>query len=687
MESGPDAGTVNILIVDDESRNLDVLESILTSPELKLIRAQSAEEALLALMSHEFACMVLDIQMPTMSGLELARLIKTRKRNQHIPIIFLTAYFLEERDVLQGYGAGAVDYLTKPINPQILRSKVGVFVDLFRTARALAAANSALEAEIAQRKSAEEALRQINSELEITGQKIKWQLAAIVETSDDAIVSKDTDGLINSWNKGAERLFGYTAAEVIGRPITIIIPEERHSEELDILSRIRRGEHIGHYETVRRRKDGTLIDVSLTISPIRNADGKVLGASKIARDITERRRIEQELKRAHDEILTASRAKDNFLATLSHELRTPLNPILLIASDAVQNPQLPADVRADYEMILKNVELEARLIDDLLDLTRIARGKILLEKKRVDVHGVLLDSITNVREEIRRKKIELSLNLSETPCAVFGDPVRLQQIFWNVIRNAVKFTPIGGHITVQTEVSNRSRMTVRVTDTGIGMVPAEIARLFTAFSQAETAENSVAHRLGGLGVGLAISQKLVELHSGRIQAFSQGRDKGSTFTIELPLMPVAAGDQTASTETDGTANPPVAMAPPKEFSILVVEDHEPTRTTLAGMLKRRNYRVTTASSLAEARSAVNSTPFDLIISDLGLPDGTGYELMSELKKRGTIPGIALTGYGMAADIARTREAGFVAHLTKPVHAQSLEAALNTAAQCIQTAVS
>ena len=263
---------VNILLVDDETRNLDVLDSVLASPELRLVRAQTAEDALLALVHHEFACMVLDIQMPTMSGLELARLIKTRKRNQHVPIIFLTAYFLEEKDILQGYGAGAVDYLTKPVNPQILKSKVGVFVDLFRTTHALTAVNNVLEQEISQRKKAEEALRKINGELEISGQKATMQLAAIVESSDDAIISKDTNGIIVSWNKGAEHLFGYTAEEIIGKSVTILIPPDHLNEEPEILRRIRSGDFIDHYETVRRRKDGKLIDISLTVSPLKDAD-------------------------------------------------------------------------------------------------------------------------------------------------------------------------------------------------------------------------------------------------------------------------------------------------------------------------------------------------------------------------------------------------------------------------------
>lgn len=544
--------TISILLVDDNKKNLDALESILTSPELRLVRAQTADEALLWLVHNEFACIVLDVQMPGMSGFELARMIKTRKRSQHIPIIFITAYLLDEKDALQGYTAGAVDYLTKPVNPQILKSKVGVFVDLFRTTRALAGANAALQIEISQRKKAEDALRDANLKLE---QRVQ--------------------------------------------------------------DRVR------------------------------------------------------DLKKAHDDLLAASNAKDNFLATLSHELRTPLSPVLLVASENVENPKLPAKVRSDFEMILKNVELEAKLIDDLLDLTRIARGKIALEKKSADAHDVLRDAVATVQEEIGKKKIALSLKLNAPQCNVHADVVRLQQVFWNVIRNAVKFTPNSGRITIETE-QRGDKWQLKITDTGIGMSQMQMNRLFTAFAQTE--EN----KFGGLGLGLAISQKLIELHNGQIRAFSPGRDRGSTFTIELPLMPAIRANGHAKEAMAAAAASFRSMTPSGGLRILLVEDHEPTRTTLAQLLANRSYHVTSAASLAEARTFAAVENFNLVISDLGLPDGSGYELMNELKRRGTVMGIALTGYGMAEDIARSREAGFIAHLTKPVRVQSLDAALNEA---------
>ncbi|MGH7952433.1 MAG: response regulator [Limisphaerales bacterium] len=557
---------ISILLVDDESRNLDVLESILASPELRLVRTQTPDHALLKLVQDEFACIVLDIQLPTMSGIELARLIKTRKRCQHIPIIFLTAFFQEEKDILQGYGVGAVDYLTKPLNPKILKSKVGVFVDLFKTTRALAKVNAALEMEIVHRLKAEEALQQINSELE---------------------------------------------------------------------------------ERVQKRT--------------------------------------AELKLAHDELLAASRAKDEFMATLSHELRTPLNPVLLVASDAVHDSKLSVETRAHFDMIRKNVELEARLIDDLLDLTRITRGKIILDQDYLDAHVILRDAIATVQEDIKRKQISLTLKLNAAKHTIFGDAVRIQQIFWNLLKNATKFTLEKGGITIETEtLPDDSKIAVKISDTGIGMMPEEISRLFTIFSQGNHVSGKSVRRFGGLGLGLAISQKLVELHSGQIHATSEGLDKGSVFIVELPLAPTAdtngnSGDVAHASKNSPAASPLATAG----IRVLLVEDHEPTRTALEQLLTRRDYKVATAASIAEARTLAGAGNFHLLISDIGLPDGSGYDLMAELKKNSPVKGIALTGYGMDQDLARSYDAGFVAHLTKPVRVQSLEAALNAANELIQ----
>ena len=497
------------------------------------------------------------------------------------------------------------------------------------------------------------------------------QLAAIVESSADAIISKDLNSIITSWNHGAERLFGYMAEEVIGQPITILIPEDHLDEEPKILERIRRGERIEHYETIRRRKDRKLLEISLTVSPIVNAEGKVIGASKIARDITEQKQAERELERAHKEAVAASRAKDDFLAALSHELRTPLNPALLLASESADNPELPEAVRLNFEIIRKNIELEARLIDDLLDLTRITAGKMVLNKSVADVHDILTDAIATTQAEQQEKQLHLDIKLNAAQSLVEGDAVRLQQVFWNILKNAVKFTPVKGKITLETSIKKDGQLLIKITDTGIGMNAAELARVFTAFAQGEHAGGGGSHRYGGLGLGLAISKNLVEMHSGKIAAESAGSKQGSTFTIELPL----AQKPKVSPKTGRAHSTPTIPANGKTISVLLVEDHEITRTVLMQLLTRRNYQVTTADCIARARELAGKNKFDLLISDIGLPDGNGNDLMREFQEAYGLKGIALTGYGMEEDIARGEAAGFVTHLIKPVRIQSLENAL------------
>jgi len=498
------------------------------------------------------------------------------------------------------------------------------------------------------------------------------RLASIVEFSHDAIIGKDINGIITSWNRGAAEVFGYTAAETIGKSVTMLIPLERRSEEVDILVRLRRDECIDHYETIRQHKSGRLIEISLTISPIKNAAGQVIGASKIARDITEQKHVQRELNRVHSEVLAASRAKDDFLATLSHELRTPLNPVLLLASEAAKNQDLPPRVRTDFDTIRKNVELEARLIDDMLDVTRISRGKLELHLKPVEVHSILADALTTVQQEVEQKKLRLTLKLNAAKHTVFGDAARLQQVFWNVLKNATKFTPVNGEILVETKTV-KSEVVIQVTDTGIGMNEEEIDRIFDAFSQGTHTG------FGGLGLGLAITRKLVVLHQGSIQATSKGKGKGASFIITLPLTQKTV--EIPRTPPAPAVRNPSSPPPSKtadSIRILLVEDHEPTRLALTQLLLRRRYKVETAGSLAEARALAHDHDFNLLISDVGLPDGNGCDLMREISGLQKITGIALTGYGMEEDVARTYAAGFIAHLTKPVRIESLETALTTA---------
>ena len=498
----------------------------------------------------------------------------------------------------------------------------------------------------------------------------RW-LAAIVESSDDAIIGKDLNGRIISCNHGASELYGYSREELVGKPITILTPPNLEDEEKRINERMRQGAKLEHYETIRRCKDGTLIPVSLTISPIRDAGGKIIGASNIARDITERKNYEQKLEASLARERAANRAKDDFLATLSHELRTPLNPVLLLASDGVRNNDFPPQARMDLDIIRKNIELEARLIDDMLDLTRITRGKLTLDMKPVDIHVALHDAAGTVQADVELKRIKLVLSLNASSPVVCGDAVRLRQIFWNVLKNAVKFTPERGKISIETRTLENGKLAVVIADTGIGMEPQELERGFGAFAQGT-------HHFGGLGLGLAISRALVELQGGCIRAASEGKGKGATFTIEMPMAKESEQCETATAAAPVSPPAPAKKVSTREIRILLVEDHEPTRASLTHLLSRRNYKVTPVGSLAEARSVVSKRKFNLLISDIGLPDGNGCELMEELKGNTHLKGIALTGYGMEHDVSRSYAAGFAAHLTKPVRMESLDDALSVA---------
>jgi PAS domain S-box-containing protein len=386
-------------------------------------------------------------------------------------------------------------------------------------------------------------------------------------------------------------------------------------------------------------------------------------------DINERKHNEEELKKSLAREKAASRSKDDFLAALSHELRTPLNPVLLIASDAAKNRELPPGIRSNFETIRKNIELEARLIDDLLDLTRIISGKLSLEMQDLDTHAALREAIKAIKAEVEAKQIRVSLKLKAKQHCISGDPARLQQVFWNVLKNAVKFTPSKGKIIVET-TNDEALVLVKISDTGIGMTPEELARVFGAFSQGDHARDS--HRFGGLGLGLAISQKIIEFHAGRIHADSKGRNKGSNFTIELPFSAIK------NKSSLPRKNPSAHLSPVqknKGARILLVEDHEPTRNALANLLTRRHYKIKAAGSIAEARKIAAEEEIDFVISDIGLPNGSGNDLMMELCQRYALKGIALTGYGMENDVQNSLTSGFVAHLTKPVRIQALERVL------------
>ncbi|HEX2970806.1 MAG TPA: PAS domain S-box protein [Tepidisphaeraceae bacterium] len=503
----------------------------------------------------------------------------------------------------------------------------------------------------------------------------RLRLAAIVESCDDAILSVTLEGIISSWNGAAERMFGYAAAEVLGRHVSLIAPADRHEEMQQILAAVSRGESVAHHQTTRVRKDGTAIEVSLTVSPIRDQEGRITGISKVLRDVTQEKRGQEELKRAKDAAEEASKAKDRFLAMLSHELRTPLTPVLAAVTGMRLRNHRHGQLREELELIRRNVELEARLIDDLLDLTGIMRGTLQLNRETVDVEAILEAAAKVCAQEIAGKSLELRVQLEAKERYIEGDAARLQQVLWNLIRNAVKFTPEGGKVLIRTRNASREAaglsgdaenehggIVIEVVDTGVGIEAAFLSRMFNAFERARDLNDG---RVAGLGMGLAISKALVEMHGGWIQAASDGPGQGAVFTIWLPTTRVAAMEEEKASAKQGVEN----------LRILLVEDHEGSRHVLARLLRSLNHQVTVASDMGSALKATKERRFDLLVSDLNLPDGNGLELMRRIREAGPVRGICLSGLGSEEDMRRSQEVGFGVHLVKPVSFQMLEAAI------------
>jgi PAS domain S-box-containing protein len=502
------------------------------------------------------------------------------------------------------------------------------------------------------------------------------RLAAIIDSSDDAIASKTLDGIITSWNRGAEQMFGYSAAEAIGQHIKLIIPPELHAEEDDVLARLRRGEKIDHYETVRQTKDGRKLDISLTVSPIRNAQGHIIGASKVARDITLRKRADEEHKRimAREEAARrtaeeANRLKDDFLATVSHELRNPLNSIVgwagLLRAGKLDEKTV---VRA-VDAILRGAQAQDQIISDLLDVARIVNGRLRLDIRPVQLVEVLESAIDAVRPAAEAKQIRLQTLLDPAASPLAGDPDRLRQVLWNLLSNAVKFTSKNGRIQVVSQRIN-SHIEVIVSDTGIGIEPELLPHVFDRFRQGDSGSN---RQSSGLGLGLAIVRNLVELHGGTVRAESKGRGQGATFIVRLPtLIALSAGD------AEERVHPAVEEITPAEagpsllnLRILVVDDEAGAREVAAMILAQAQAEVRTAESAREALQMLDQWQPDVLVADIGMPDVDGYEFIRQVRARspqsgGAVPAAALTAYARTQDRVRVLSEGYQMHVPKPI---------------------
>jgi PAS domain S-box-containing protein len=499
-------------------------------------------------------------------------------------------------------------------------------------------------------------------------QQQKDLLSVTLASIGDCVMVADQDGRISFMNRVAEKVTGWTLEEAHGRPtgqvFRILNEDTREPVENPVEKVMKSGVIVGlANHTLLVRKDGSEIPIDDSGAPIRDPDGAMRGVVLVFRDFSEHRQVDRELRRAKEEAETANKAKDQFLAMLSHELRTPLTPVLATLNLWEASEDVPTSLHSDVQMLRRSIELEARIIDDLLDLTRIARGMLSFSAENTDVHALIDFLVGLSRSEFQEKQLQISLKLEARDHVIHTDVARLQQVVWNILRNAIKFTDNGGSVSLATSNDGRGNIDIVIKDTGIGMTPETLARLFVPFEQADRSRKG---RYAGLGLGMAISNALVELLEGKLSAKSEGLGRGSTFTVTFPTV------KDAAVVGEAVRTPVPARG---KLKLLLVEDHADTARALVRLLESRGYQVASVATVASALEAIERNRFDLLLCDLGLPDGTGLDLIKKLRQKNDTPAVALTGFGMQQDVERAQQAGFDAHLTKPVNLQKLEATI------------
>jgi PAS domain S-box-containing protein len=489
----------------------------------------------------------------------------------------------------------------------------------------------------------------------------------------DAVIVTDLEGKITFLNAVAEKLTGWSSVDALNRPcatiFNIINESTRELVESPVEKVLRVGTIVGlANHTVLIRKDGSEIPIDDSGAPIKEPDGTVRGVGLIFRDFSEQKAAQTKLLETNDALEAANQAKDQFLAALSHELRTPLTPVLATLTSWEASDELPASLHGDIQMLRRNVDLEARLIDDLLDLNRIVKGKLSLNLELLDVHELVESVVSMLRSEINAKQLNLSIGLIATRHYVTGDSARLQQVFGNILKNATKFSERGGNISIASTNDLDGRVNITFQDDGVGMTHETLNRLFQPFEQ-----GADIGRYGGLGLGMAISKSLVDTHAGLISAESDGLGLGAKFCVTLPSIHASTVQQSQVESDKSSKNTPKNVG---RISILLVEDHEDTAEVIGRLLRDSGHSVETCGTVAEAIHLAKEGKFNLLLSDIGLPGGTGIDLVRHIRQNLTIPAIALTGFGMDQDVARYKEAGFDAHLTKPINFQRLEMIIN-----------
>jgi PAS domain S-box-containing protein len=655
---------INILLVDDKVENLLALEAILEKLGENLVRATSGEEALRCLLHQDFAVILLDVQMPGMDGFDTATLIRNRGRSRHTPIIFLTAFSTSDQMLFKGYALGAVDYLLKPLDPNILTSKVTVFVELFKKTEAVKQQAAQLVAVNAELRQSEERLRSLST------------------CSPVGIFEIDTEGGCRYTNPRYQAICGLKAAESLEkRWLESVHPEDRERAVVSWSNYIYEGRDYSEefrFQTVQ----GIVRWVQVRSSPMLSGQGELLGYVGTLEDITERKQAEEvraqviREQTARQEAEAANRMKDEFLAVLSHELRTPLTSMLgwskILRSKKLDDKATSRALQA----IERNAISQMQLIEDILDVSRIIRGQLRLNVSAVNLMPVIEAALEAVRPLAEPKEIQLNTVLDASVGSVYGDPARLQQVVWNLLTNAIKFTPKGGRVQVNLSVvcgegqqTTHKYAQIQVIDTGIGISSEFLPKVFERFRQADS---TTTRSHNGLGLGLAIVRHLVELHKGIIFAQSLGTGEGATFTVRLPLLQ----NNTVNREATGEISSPVASTPLAGLKVLVVDDEADTRNFLSFMFEEYGAIATAVASVDEALAVLEQAKADILISDIGMSEQDGYTLIRKLRslepeKGGHIPAIALTAYTREEDRLEALSAGFQQHLSKPIDPNKL----------------
>jgi len=627
---------LRVLMLEDSAFDAELVQAALARacPHSQVRLASDERSFVQALASGAFDLVLSDVELPGYAGVHA--LDHCKAVAPELPFIFVSGVIGEENavDLLK---RGATDYVSKD-----------------RLGRLALVIERALRerAERAARMRAERQLREADS-----------IYARVVDgLSGHGVILLGTDGSIRDWNQAASLIFGYARAEMIGRNISAIhTPEDRGADV--VRADFKAAAAHGSVDVARWlvRADGSRLRAEGAVTVLRDEDGEVSGFCQLLRDVTTTFETAAALLQAKEEAERANRAKDRFLAVLSHELRTPLLPIAAAAQTLQKNVVVPRELADLLPMIRRNVLLEARLIEDLLDLTAISAGKLSLRRAPVDMRKIIDVVVEMVQETVDEKQIDLTVHWSAGRGVVDGDAARLQQVLWNLVRNAVKFTPAGGRIRIEVE-NEDARLRLSCIDDGIGIDASALPSIFSAFEQAN---DDIARQFGGLGLGLAIAQGLVLEHGGELSVSSEGLGRGATFTLRLDTVDAS----------DVGAAQPVAAAPDnvtaRPVRMLLVEDNEDAACAMTMSLEYMGYQVTHAANLRAAMAAGERDAFDVIVTDLGLPDGSGLDLGPALSARA--PLIALSGFGSAEDVARSMAAGFAAHLVKPTDPDDVHA--------------